>query len=59
MIVGILTYCHTQYTSDRSICTFYLMERHLYTIIKYATETWSVTLLNKNIHILLSQVYFV
>ena len=29
MIVGVLTTCHTQYTSDRSICFFiYLIEQH-------------------------------
>ena len=28
MIVGVVTTCHTQYTSDRSICVFYLIEQH-------------------------------
>ena len=28
MIVGVLTTCHTQYTWDRSICVFYLIEQH-------------------------------
>ena len=28
MIVGVLTTCHTQYTWDSSICTFYLIEQH-------------------------------
>ena len=28
MIVGVLTTCHTQYTSYSSICTFYLIEQH-------------------------------
>ena len=28
MIVGVLTTCHTQYTSDSSICVFYLIEQH-------------------------------
>ena len=28
MIVGVLTTCHTQYTSDSSICIFYLTEQH-------------------------------
>jgi len=28
MIAGVLTTCHTQYTSDSSICIFYLIERH-------------------------------
>ena len=28
MIVGVVTTCHTQYTSDRSICIFYLIEQH-------------------------------
>ena len=29
MIVGVLTTCHTQYTSDRSMCIFfYLIEQH-------------------------------
>ena len=28
MIVGVLTTCHAQYTWDRSICVFYLIEQH-------------------------------
>ena len=28
MIVGVLTISHTQYTSDMSICTFFLIEQH-------------------------------
>ena len=28
MIVRVLTTCHTQYTSDSSICLFYLIEQH-------------------------------
>ena len=28
MIVGGLTTCHTQYTSDRSMCIFYLIGQH-------------------------------
>ena len=28
MIVGVLKNCHTQYTCDRSICIFYLIEQH-------------------------------
>jgi len=28
MNVGVLTTCHTQYTSDSSICIFYLVEQH-------------------------------
>jgi hypothetical protein len=28
MIVGVLTTCRTQYTWDRSMCTFYLIEQH-------------------------------
>ena len=28
MIVGVLTTCHTQYTRDRSICFFYLIEQY-------------------------------
>jgi len=28
MIVWVLTTCHTQYTSDSSICVFYLIEKH-------------------------------
>ena len=28
MIVGVLTACHTQYTSDSSMCIFYLIEQH-------------------------------
>jgi hypothetical protein len=59
MIVGVLTTCHTQYTRDRSICIF-LFNRTTYRApIRYVTKTWSVVLLNKNTHILLSQVYCV
>ena len=28
VIVGVLTTCHTQHTSDRSMCFFYLIEQH-------------------------------
>jgi len=28
IIVVVLTTCHTQYTLDRSICFFYLIEQH-------------------------------
>jgi hypothetical protein len=28
MIVRVLTTCHTQYTSDSSICILYLTEQH-------------------------------
>jgi len=28
MIVGVLTTCHAQYTWDRSICIFYLIDQH-------------------------------
>jgi len=28
MIVGVLTTCHTQYTWNRTTCTFYLIEQH-------------------------------
>jgi len=28
MIVGVLTTCHTQYASDRSVCIFYLIVQH-------------------------------
>ena len=28
MIVEVLTACHTQYTWDRSVCVFYLIEQH-------------------------------
>jgi len=28
MIVGVLTTCHTQCTSDISICIFYLIKQH-------------------------------
>ena len=28
MIVMVLTTCHKKYTSDRSICIFYLIEQH-------------------------------
>jgi hypothetical protein len=46
MIVGVLTTCHTQYTWDRSVCIFYLIEQHskllLHTLqvsYRYVTET--------------------
>ena len=59
MIVVVLTTCHMQYTWDRSISIF-LFNRTTYTApIRYVTNTWSVVLLNKKIHILLSQVYCV
>ena len=28
MIVGVLTTCHTQFTCDKSICIFYLIEQY-------------------------------
>jgi len=28
MIVGVLTTCHVQYTSDSIMCIFYLIEQH-------------------------------
>jgi len=38
MIAGVLTTCHTQYTWDRSICFFYLIEQHS----KFLLLTWQV-----------------
>ena len=37
MIVGVLTTCHTQYTWDRSICFFYLIEQHSQVFVTYLT----------------------
>ena len=37
MIVGVLTTCHTQYTWDRSICIFYLIEQHSQVFVTYLT----------------------
>jgi len=38
MIVGVLTTCHTQYSWDRCICVFYLIEQHS----KVLLHTWQV-----------------
>jgi len=37
MTVGVLTTCHTQYTSDSSICIFYLIEQHSQVFVTYLT----------------------
>ena len=37
MIVGVLTTCHTQYTWDRSVCIFYLIEQHSKFFFTYLT----------------------
>jgi len=37
MIVRVLTTCHTQYTWDRSICIFYLLEQHSQVFVTYLT----------------------
>jgi len=58
MTVGVLTTYHTQYTWDRSIYIFYLIKFNR-APVRYVTKTWSVVLLNKETHILLSQVYCV
>ena len=59
MIVGVLTTCHTQYIWDRSICIFLFNRTTLQAPVRYVTKIWSVLLLNKKIHIILSQVYCV
>ena len=59
MIVRVLTTCHTQHTWDRSICIFLFNRTKYRAPIRYVTKTWIVVLLNKKIHILLSQVYCV
>ena len=47
MIIGDSTTCHTQYTSDRSICIS-LFNRTIYrTPKRHVTKTWSTGLLNK------------
>ena len=49
MIVGVLTTCHTQYTSDSSMCIFYLIEQHskflLHTLHFGVTEETSAHIL--------------
>jgi len=46
MIVGVLTTCHTQYTWDRSICNFYLIEQHPKFLLRALQKTlrisWSI-----------------
>jgi len=37
MIVGVLITCHTQYTWDRRICIFYLIEQHYMFLVTYLT----------------------
>ena len=37
MIVGVLTTCHTQYTSDSSICIFLLNRTTLQVFVTYLT----------------------
>jgi len=55
MIVGVLTTCqlgtNSYYSAD--VC------RITNAPVRYITKTWSVVLLNRKIHILLSQVYCV
>ena len=38
MIVGVLTNCHKQYTSDNSICTFLLNRTTLPDFVTYLTD---------------------
>jgi len=58
MIVGVLTTCHTQYTWDGRICVTLFNGTTLQVFVTYLTVAIYV-LLNKKIHILLSQVYCV
>ena len=58
MIVGVLTNCHAQCTLDSSICIF-LFNITYRAPVSYVTKSWIIVLLNKKIHILLSQVYCV
>jgi len=44
MIVGVLTTCHTQYTWDRSICIFYLIEQHSKFFLHTLQELYMCTL---------------
>ena len=37
MTVGVLTTCHTQYTSDSSICVYYLIEQRSQVFVTYLT----------------------
>jgi hypothetical protein len=37
MIVGVLTTCHTQYTSDSSICIFLFIRTTLQVFVTYLT----------------------
>jgi len=45
MTVGILTTCHTQCTSDRSICIFLFNRRTLQVFVTYLTSALYVHLL--------------
>ena len=44
MIVGVLTTRHTQYTSDSSICTFYLTEQHSHFLLHTLQVLYMCTL---------------
>jgi len=59
MIVGVLTTCHF---GTNLIIMLMFVESQMVTYrvpVRYVTKTWSVVLINKKIHILLSQVYCV
>ena len=59
MIVRVLTACHTQYTWDRSICIFLFNRTTFQAFVTCRIGALYVVLLNKKVHILLSQVYCV
>jgi hypothetical protein len=44
MIVGVLTTCHTQYTSDSSICVFLFNRTTLQVFVTYLTGALMCTL---------------
>ena len=44
MTVGVLTTCHTQYTSDSSICIFYLIEQRSQFLLHTLQEFYMCTL---------------
>ena len=44
MIVGVLTTCHTQYTSDSSIYFFYLIEQHFQFLLHTVQVLYMCTL---------------
>jgi hypothetical protein len=44
MIVVVLTTCHTQYTSDSSLCIFYLIEQHSQFLLRTLQVLYMCTL---------------